>query len=224
MLRLALFDCDGTLVDSQHEITAAMKVCFESHGLVAPDLNDIRQVVGIPLMQAISQLAGMEDGPKLEQMTTDYREAYADLRIRGEDHEPLFEGTVEAMDRLEQAGWLLGVATGKSRGGMVNSLEKHGILNRFITTHTADEPPGKPHPEGIHRACRETGVDEPNCVMIGDTAYDIRMAKAAKVPSIGVTWGYHSADQLEAEGADLIIERFDQLFDAMESLVPLKAD
>lgn len=221
MLRLALFDCDGTLVDSQHEITAAMKVCFEQHELQAPTLEEIRQVVGLPLMQAIGQLTGMEQNAQLEQMTNDYREAYTDMRLRGEHHEPLFDGTVDALDRLEAAGWLLGVATGKSRRGMVNSLEKHDILGRFLTTHTADEPPGKPHPHGIHEACRNTGVDEPNCVMIGDTAYDIRMAKAAKVPSIGVTWGYHSADQLQDEGADVIIHHFDELFDAMEQLVPL---
>ena len=97
---------------------------------------------------------------------------------------------------------LLGIATGKARRGLLTTLERHGLSNRFITLQTVDSNPGKPHPAMLLRAMAETGVDPSATVVVGDTVYDMEMARRAGVRAVGVAWGYHTPDELEATGAD----------------------
>ena len=113
----------------------------------------------------------------------------------------------EARAALEEAGVLLGVATGKSRRGLDAVLKVHSLTGRFVTLQTADVGPGKPNPHMVHRALAETGAEEAGTVVIGDTTYDIQMARNARVRSVGVSWGYHAVPELERAGADRIVHR-----------------
>jgi phosphoglycolate phosphatase len=210
-LRLAVFDCDGTLVDSQHAIVTCMAAAYAAEGLVAPTPDAVRRVIGLPLLECMARLSPDHPEARHARLTEAYKEAFFALRQRPDHHEPLFEGALAALQQLEDAGYLLGVATGKARRGLVAVLERHGLGGRFVTLQTADLPPGKPHPAMLQRAMAETGVDAENTVMIGDTSFDMLMARSAGVRAVGVAWGYHPIEELRAAGADAIITRFDEL-------------
>jgi phosphoglycolate phosphatase len=205
-IRLAVFDCDGTLVDSQGIIVAAMSAAFEAAGLVVPDAHAIRHVVGLPLIEAILRLAPDAGDP--ERLGDFYRDAYGARMGLPDFQEPLFPGAGVTLDALEQAGYLLGVATGKGRGGLVRLLDRHDLTKRFVTLQTADDCPGKPNPEMLLRAMAEAGADRSATVMIGDTAFDMQMARNARVASIGVAWGYHDTADLIVAGAERVAEDF----------------
>ena len=131
-----------------------------------------------------------------------YYLAFAKLRYRPSTiDEPLFEGITDALSTLVEDGWLLGVATGKSDRGLALCLDHHGIGRHFVTLQTADRHPSKPHPSMIQQAMAEAGAAPETTMMIGDTAYDIGMARAAGVTAVGVAWGYHDETELFAEGA-----------------------
>ena len=204
--RLAIFDCDGTLVDSQHNICLAMEDCFQRGGLVAPDRAAIRRIVGLSLVEAVCELAP-DAAPELQrQMSEDYKTAFQRLRGFGMVEEPLFDGVADMIATLADDGWLLGVATGKSDRGLTLCLEHHGITHHFVTLQTADRHPSKPHPSMIHQAMADAGALPENTLMIGDTHYDIGMARAANVTAVGVAWGYHQPEELIAEGAHHVAE------------------
>lgn len=207
-LRLALFDCDGTLVDSQQSIIAAMREAWRAHDLPEPEPEAVRRVVGLTLETAIARLRPDSTPEEAAVLVERYRSAFFRQRQSGDVDEPLYEGCVAALDALDADGMLLGVATGKSRRGLRAVLERHGLLPRFVTTQTADDGPGKPNPHMVDRAIAETGVEPADVVMIGDTVFDIEMARAAGVASIGVAWGYHPADELAEAGADEIAGSF----------------
>lgn len=218
MNRLAVFDCDGTLVDSAANICVAMEECFATARLPLPPRHLTRRVVGLSLVEAVAMLHP-EGEPDLHlAMAEDYKRAFQALRAQGMVAEPLFDGIAETIERLDGAGWLLGVATGKSDRGLAFCLEHHGLADRFITLQTADRHPSKPHPSMIETAMAEAGATPENTVMIGDTSFDIGMAKAAGVLAIGVAWGYHDRAELLAEGADLVAEHPLDLVAILETL------
>jgi phosphoglycolate phosphatase len=199
--RLALFDCDGTLVDSQHNICLCMEDSFARAGLAPPPRAAIRRIVGLSLLQAVEALTPDEVPARQVQIAEDYKTAFHRLRGSGLVEEPLFDGIADALDALEQDGWLLGVATGKSDRGLALCLEAHGLTGRFITLQTADRHPSKPHPSMVYQALTEAGAVPENTVMIGDTSFDMEMGVAAGVRALGVDWGYHGAHDLRAAGA-----------------------
>lgn len=221
-LRLAVFDCDGTLVDSQHSIFAAVSAAFESCGLQAPLPQVARRVIGLPLLDAIAALLPAEaaTGADAALLTERYKDAFLALRARPDFEEPLFPGTEAALKALEDVGYLLGIATSKGRRGLERTLDRHGMLGRFVTIQTGDSGPGKPHPDMLERAMAETGVAAEDCVMIGDTTFDMRMARAAGAKAVGVSWGYHAAEELVAAGANAIVNTFPELPLAVRVLVP----
>ncbi len=203
-LRLAVFDCDGTLVDGQADICAAMELAFASVGLTAPDRHDIRRIVGLSLPQAIRFLAPEADHDRQTAAAEAYKGAFRAARAEGRLAEPLFPGITDMLDQLRFAGWLLGVATGKSDRGLVHCLAEHGLSQHFLTLQTADRHPSKPHPAMLVAALEEAGVPAEDSVMIGDTAFDMEMACAAGVRAIGVAWGYHTTEELREAGAGAI--------------------
>lgn len=202
--RLAIFDCDGTLVDSQHNIATAMEACFAGACLPAPDRSAVRRVVGLSLFEAMQVLLPDLDDVRHAALAEAYKQSFHRLRAEGLVEEPLFDGILAALDVLESEGWLLGVATGKSDRGLRIVLEAHGLFDRFVTLQTADRHPSKPHPSMIEQAMAEAGSSPETTVMIGDTSYDIGMAHNAGVRAIGVAWGYHEPHELMAEGADAV--------------------
>lgn len=207
-LRLAIFDCDGTLVDSQHAIVGAMTTACEAAGLCPPAAAAVRRVVGLPLEHAIARLLPGIPATRHQVVADLYRKAFSLQRRQPDYVEPLFPGVAAALEALEAAGVLLGIATGKSRRGLIATLERHGLRHRFLTLQTSDDGPGKPLPDMVLRALAETGVDADSAVVIGDTTYDIEMARRARVGAIGVAWGYHDAAELVAAGAERIVGRF----------------
>ena len=219
-LRLAVFDCDGTLVDSQHTIYAAVRAAFDAYGLAPPERSRARGVIGLPLAEAMAALVPPDTAIDPGLLIARYKEAFATVRTKLDVEEPLFPGALAALEILEADGFLLGVATGKGRRGLEATLIRHGLLDRFVTIQTGDTGPGKPHPDMLLRAMAETGVKPAACVMIGDTTFDVGMARAARVKALGVAWGYHGMDELAAAGPDAIVESFAALPAAVRELVP----
>lgn len=219
-LRLALFDCDGTLVDSQHTIIASMSAAFTALGRPEPAAEQVRRIVGLRLDQAIDALAGGLDGGALEGAVAAYLAAFEVLHADPEHVEPLYDGVSAVLDILETGGWLLGVATGKSHPGLISTLSRHGMCDRFVTLQTADRAAGKPAPDMVLRALAEAGVAKDRVVVVGDTAHDIGMAANAGAPSVGVGWGYHPLDALVSAGATRTATSFAALPALLEALVP----
>lgn len=201
MNRLAIFDCDGTLVDSQHNIVAAMDGAFTRAGLTPPTRLQTLSIVGLSLIPAVAELLPDREEALHIEVAEGYKTHFQGMRARGELGEPLFEGIVDVLDRLEADGWLLGIATGNSDKGLRHCLESHGIFGRFVTVQTADRHPSKPHPSMIELAMREAGAERADTIMIGDTSFDMAMATAAGVRGLGVGWGYHAPDLLFGAGA-----------------------
>ena len=206
MTRLAVFDCDGTLVDSQVNIIQAMRESFARVGIPAPDDHAIRHVVGLSLFETMATLLPDGDTALHVALADEYRAAYHRLRAAGTlAVEPLYPGMREALATLEQRGWTLGVATGKSDRGLALILAHHRIDHHFATLQTADRHPSKPHPAMLELAMAQAGASPNDTVMIGDTAYDMAMATAAGVRAIGVDWGYHAPEALLAAGAEAVV-------------------
>ncbi len=216
-LRLVIFDVDGTLVDSQAEIMAAMTLAFQSEGLMLPDRATVLSIVGLSLAEAFVVLCPDTDAAQRMRLVDAYKDAFVSLRSDNQEMGPLFPGAMDALDLLRaQDHTLLAVATGKSRRGLDKVLERHGLTGVFHSEQVADHHPSKPNPSMILTALNETGVAPQKAVMLGDTTYDMDMARAAGIKKIGVTWGYHAADTLQA---DAMIEDFAALSGAVDQLI-----
>ena len=201
-MKLAVFDCDGTLIDSQVNIIRAMESSFQRHGLAPPDSHATRRIVGLSLVEAMQALLPDADYDLHLSLAEDYKTAFQRLRAdKALDAEPLYPGIRSLLDTLDAQGWQLAVATGKSDRGLKLALEHHGIHHLFVSLQTADRHPSKPHPSMLQAALAEAGSGPEQAVMIGDTVFDIAMAGAAGVKGIGVDWGYHEADELIDAGA-----------------------
>ncbi len=205
------------MVDSHRSIADAMCAAFSSSGFDPPPPGMVRRQIGLPLIDAIRNLLPEADENTHTDMEARYRSAFSDLRRKCKVNEPLFPGVHDVLNSLKNSGWLLGVATGKSKRGLVSTLEGHGLMDFFVTLQTSDLAPGKPHPAMMLRAMDEAGVD--TAVMVGDTTYDIEMARNAGALAIGVSWGYHDVEELRAAGADAVANDFAGLPAIMEGLM-----
>jgi len=203
-LKLVVFDCDGTLVDSQHMICAAMTQAYLAHQLPVPERDTMLSIVGLSLTEAFTHLGRGDAQFPVASLAEHYRLAFHALR-ESEQVEPLYPGAREAVEALSaREDIVLGLATGKSQRGVRLVLGHHGLLDRFITIQTADDAPSKPDPGMVIAAMREAGAAPQNTVVVGDTVFDIAMAHAAGASAIGVSWGYHPRDSLMASGAPVI--------------------
>ncbi|HXG99280.1 MAG TPA: HAD-IA family hydrolase [Sphingomicrobium sp.] len=198
MTKLAIFDCDGTLVDSGATIHAALGTALGAHGHDCPPAHVTRQVIGLSLDEAMASLVPDADHG---QLSRSYKDAFIAMRGAGEVAEPLYDGIIELLDALEADDWLLGVATGKSDRGLRHCLTSHGIFERFVTLQTADRHPSKPNPAMALAAMAEAGAEPHSTVFIGDTGWDMGCARAAGCGAIGVRWGYHDESELRRMGA-----------------------
>ncbi len=219
----AVFDIDGTLVDSRRTIVQAMDAAFEAVGLSPPGFEGTRHVVGLSLQDACARLAPEElDGPTLARLVAAYKEAFVRHRAEPDHAEPLYEGAAGLLARLSKEGWLIGAATGKARRGVKAVFDAHPIGAFFDTVWCADDGPGKPHPFMVQEAMRAVGAPARATVLIGDTSHDMAMARAAGVTAHGVTWGFHEPHEIEAGGAHAIHHDFDALNVALDAFAAAK--
>lgn len=215
--RLVVFDVDGTLVDSQNQIVAAMEHAFGATGAALPSRQAVLSIVGLSLPVAVDRLVPHLAADHRAGIVEAYRQSFG--RLRAESLSPLFPGAGAALDLLRARPELcLGIATGKSRRGLSHLLAAHGIEGHFVTTQVADDHPSKPDPAMLLAALAETGSHAAGAVMVGDTTFDIEMGRAAGMATLGVAWGYHPADDLARAGADRIVARFDDLVPALDDL------
>ena len=200
-LRLAMFDMDGTLIDSQEFIFEAMRRAFATMGLPELSRGQVLSIVGLSLDKAVATLMPQLTAREVDEAAALYKQHFISLRAEkgGEAAAPLYDGVREVLDELARDDFLLmGVATGKARRGLDHAYASHDLGKYFVTHQTADDHPSKPHPSMLTTALTETGAELPRAVMIGDTSFDMEMARAAGFHAIGVSWGYHGADRLSA--------------------------
>ena len=218
-LRLVIFDVDGTLVDSQGDIVAAMTEAFASVDMSLPAREVLLSIVGLSLDVAMPVLAPDASNDVHAKMVQAYKDSYMQLRAQTgvAQSSPLYPGAIDALKALHEVPEiLLGIATGKSRRGLDKLIEGHGLEGLFVTQQVADFHPSKPHPSMILQAMTDAGVTADNTVMIGDTSFDMDMALAAGVRGIGVNWGYHGREKLG--NADHIIDDFFDLLPAIKAV------
>jgi phosphoglycolate phosphatase len=217
-MKLVIFDCDGTLVDSQHAICAAMEYAFTTLALPAPSRADILGVVGLSLPQTFQVLAAEHPLSVQTELAEHYRTDFPGKRQQPALHDPLYPGISEVVAKLARRDdVLLAIATGKSQRGVARLLDREGWQGNFVSIQTADENPSKPDPAMILNAMAQTGADPAATLMIGDTTYDIEMARNAGVGAMGVAWGYHAPARLQHAGADIVVATTEALVAAIDA-------
>jgi phosphoglycolate phosphatase len=219
--RLAIWDVDGTLVDSRAVIQACMERAFRQSGLPPPEYDATRRVIGISLVEALTILAPPDIGPaRLEILVDHYKNAFTVQRATPGHHEPMYDGALDVLDRLKQNGWRLAIATGKTHRGLDGLFAKHPIRSYFDTVWCADDGPGKPHPFMVEQAMQSLGCAPGESLMIGDAVHDMAMARAAGVRALGVSWGFGKADELEEAGAHEVHHDFRSLTESLRAFIP----
>ena len=210
MTQLLLFDVDGTLVNSEAIILTAQAQTFAALGLPAPSRERGLSIVGLSLHEAFTVLAG--PGGPVEALVAAYRAVFHALRHAGTIPEPLYPGAADLLARAkDDPRFRLGIATGKSRRGVDALLDNHGWRAMMATIQTADDAPSKPHPGMVLQAAAEAGTPVEETLMIGDSIFDMQMAKAAGARAIGVAWGFQPVEALREAGAEVIARDFDDL-------------
>ncbi|WP_309627450.1 HAD-IA family hydrolase [Brevundimonas sp.] len=212
---LAVFDIDGTLVDSRASILRAATDAARDMGLPDPEYDRVRQIVGLSLPHALAVLEPGLTPSELERFTEGFRASFNRLYASGHE-EPLYPGAIETLRRLHKNGWRLSLATGQNRRGVARNLARAGWAELFVSSHCAEDGPGKPDPAMLHAAMHACSVEPASTVMIGDTAHDISMAVAAGVLPQGVAWGFHTPQEQIAAGAAHVATDFDDLEAALD--------
>ena len=212
---LAVFDIDGTLVDSRASIHRAACDAARDLGLPEPSYDRVRAIVGLTLEHAMAVLEPGLSPADLARFTQGFRDSFHRMYADGHE-EPLYDGAMDHLRRLKRDGWRLAIATGQNRKGVARNLAREGWADLFLTSHCAEDGPGKPDPAMLHAAMAACGADAACTVMIGDTAHDITMAVNARVHPLGVSWGFHTAEEMLAAGAHSVSDAFADLDRALD--------
>lgn len=198
-LKLAIWDMDGTIVDSREVIQTAMERTFEILGLEPPPYEETRKTIGLGLQEACQILA--PDYEDIDHLAATYKQAFVARRTEPNFKEPLYDGAVETLERLANEGWLIAMATGKSHQGIRAIFEMHPLSHYFDTIWCADDGPGKPHPFMCQEAMKAVGAEPHQSLIIGDAVHDITMGLNAGIHTLGVSWGFGTAEELKSVGA-----------------------
>lgn len=185
--RLLVFDWDGTLADSTAIIANAIQQACRDLELAPPDDGSARFVIGLGLADALRHVAPGLAAADYPRLSDRYREHY----LARDPEIPLFPGAREMLDELDARGFLLAVATGKSRVGLTRALQQQGLAHRFVATRCADEGMPKPHPDMLLALMDRCGVAPEETLMIGDTTHDLELARNAGASAVAVTYGAH---------------------------------
>ncbi|MAW85751.1 MAG: HAD family hydrolase [Phyllobacteriaceae bacterium] len=206
-MKLVLFDCDGTLVDSAGLIHGCMERTFAEADLAPPAPEATRGVIGLSLDLAIARLLAREVDEAIGGLVQRYKHHFVAMRAEQDLRENLYDGIADLIAGLAaRDDILIGMVTGKSRRGVTAVFETHGFGSHFLTVRTADDCPSKPHPAMVQECCAETGIDPADTLVVGDAIYDMQMACAASAGAIGVAWGYSTPDALRQHGARDVLD------------------
>ncbi len=209
--RLLAFDFDGTLADSSANIYRSARAAFASLGLTYPGDAAVGATVGLDLIGCARRWLPEGEAVDHLALADAYRHAFVTMRQQADFHEPLFDGVRETLGALSHDAVFMGICTGKNRRGLDHMLNYHAIEHHFHTLQTPDTNASKPAPDMVVAALSETGCEAPDCVVVGDTSYDMLMAKAAGALAVGVSYGHHLERDLLQAGADLIIHAMAEL-------------
>ena len=206
--RLVVFDWDGTLMDSAGHIVASMQGAMTDLGLpvLAPEV--IRNIIGLGMREAVHALFPHDRSDAfVERFTVHYRDYY----FAPAAPQTLFPGAERMLQALREAGYLLAVATGKSRHGLDHALSETGLDAMFHTSRTADETASKPDPRMLVEILAHLDVPPEAAVMVGDTEYDLDMASRAGMASVGVSFGVHAPERLRRHGPLACVDDLESL-------------
>jgi phosphoglycolate phosphatase len=214
---LVILDCDGTLVDSAGHIAAVFNQAIVSLGYAPLPAERIARIIGLSFDDALQHLLPESAADERARIIHTYRARYA---VDGAGRDPLFAGVREFLEAVRREGRLMAMATGKSRAGALRVIAEHRLTDYFAAIRTGDVCRPKPHPEMLWQILDETGLSADRAVMVGDTTFDVEMARAAGIRAVGVGWGAHEADELSAAGADLVVPRLPDLALHLPRLLP----
>lgn len=218
-MALVIFDVDGTLVNSGDLIVAGIEHAFKTCNVPIPTPARSRSIIGLSIDKAVARLApDHTDSITIQNLADHYVSFFQNGLYKG-DPEILFDGCLNVIQELYQGKYRLGVATGKSLVGVHRSFKELGLTDYFHTIQTACRHPSKPHPSMILEAMQDEGKEKHQTIMVGDTSFDMEMAKSAGVTAIGVAWGYHSLDELHRAGADYIVHSFGECLDVIKRVL-----
>jgi phosphoglycolate phosphatase len=205
---LFIFDWDGTLMDSTGRIIGAMQAAIAELGLTARRDDEVREIIGLGLPEAIEFLFGELSLAERNILQARYAHHYVTA-----DQQPceFFPGALAMLQQLKERGDLVAVATGKSRKGLRRMLDQLDMHEFFHATRCADETRSKPHPQMLHELLAELSVTARDAVMIGDTEYDMAMAREAGMARIAVNFGAHAGERLVAYQPALVLDNLQQL-------------
>lgn len=217
--KFIVFDWDGTLMDSAQKIVSCMRVAIERAGLPERTDDQMRHIIGLGMHEAIERLFP-EQQVDIARLAAEYRDEFISLN---QTPSPLYEGVHELLECLEDRGYWLAVATGKSRTGLDHVLAEVGLKQRFHATRTADETASKPHPLMLNELMQECGFSAAETLMVGDTEFDLEMAHAAGVAPVAVRGGAHPVEHLSQFRPLTILDRISDLIHWLETEQPARA-
>ena len=198
---LLVFDWDGTLADSTAMIAESLQSACRDLGIRVPSDRDARYVIGLGLADALRHVAPDLPAHRHPELTQRYRHHF----LARDATVLLFEGVPELLRSLRDDGYLLAVATGKTRVGLDRALRQVGLMDVFHATRCADESAPKPDPAMLVHLMQQLGVKPDRTLMIGDTTHDLAMAENAGVRAVGVACGAHAASELEGVACEGVV-------------------
>jgi len=207
---LIVFDWDGTLMDSAAKIVRCFSSALADVGIANPGDAAIRNIIGLGLAEAITALLPAHSDAARAAVVERYREHF--LYLDAGDSE-LFPGVATGLERLSRQGYVLAVATGKSRRGLDRVLGATRLKSLFAMTRCADESFSKPHPQMLQDILDHSGTDARRALMVGDTVYDLEMAKNARVDGLGVSYGVHERARLLELTPRAVVDSFPDVCD-----------
>jgi len=210
--KLVIFDWDGTLMDSANKIVNCMQIAAKQCDMPVPTYEEVGHIIGISLKPAIMQLFSITDSALGDRLVQAYKDAFVSVDVTPC---PLFDGVEEMLDSLKTAGCTLAVATGKARRGLDRAWKKTNTGYYFSASRTADEAESKPSSDMLEQLLKELGFEASDAVMIGDTTYDMQMAKSIGMDRIGVSYGVHAQVHLEALEPVALVHSIEELKTAL---------
>ncbi|MBI5040063.1 MAG: HAD-IA family hydrolase [Gammaproteobacteria bacterium] len=218
-IKLIVFDWDGTLMDSETQIVACMQAAIADLALESRNDEQVKNIIGLGLHEAVAGLYPEADATLVRAVADRYRVHW----LAGDQPSPLFPGVEATLQLLKQEGFRLAVATGKGRSGLDKVLRETGLAPMFDATRCSDETRSKPHPLMLEQLMQELNFAPTQTLMIGDTEYDMEMARNAGTHAVAVAYGVHACPRLQRHAPLTCLDQITELGDWLAELDSLNA-